>query len=260
MFLLSLFLLGCEDPDAQADISALQDSLDTLQTQMQTQAQTITELEQENTDLKARLDAMESKNDSQDSAIGQIELLDEVQEGELEILFERVDNHDEDIVALDADVLSQGSAITTVEGRVDDVVAETDDLFAYLSVDTSSDEVVFSGANVFVQSGAGSTDATVNGLGNLIVGYNEGTPSSQTGSHNLIVGFGHAYSSYGGAVFGYYNTSTAPGATLLGGSTNAVSGNYSVIVGGYANTVTGGGSVVYGGQSQTVTDDYSYAP
>ena len=46
-------------------------------------------------------------------------------------------------------------------------------------------------------------DTRTNGLGNLIVGYNElGTPGedNRTGSHNLVVGHGNSYSSFGGWV------------------------------------------------------------
>src|SRR3954451_22216241 len=46
----------------------------------------------------------------------------------------------------------------------------------------------FSGENVQVVNGSGKEDAS-NGLGNVVVGYNE-TPGDQTGSHNLILGRG----------------------------------------------------------------------
>lgn len=58
-------------------------------------------------------------------------------------------------------------------------------------------------------SGSGSTEGTVNGRGNLIVGYNErlvGDTNIRTGSHNLVVGAFNNYSSYGGQVIGYNNT------------------------------------------------------
>src|SRR5205085_5001627 len=69
-------------------------------------------------------------------------------------------------------------------------------------------DVYFEGCNVHIQSGAGSTSGAVNGLGNLIVGYNENpnTPLDRSGSHNLVVGAFHTYSSYGGLVAGSFNT------------------------------------------------------
>ncbi len=56
--------------------------------------------------------------------------------------------------------------------------------------------------NLQLTNGAGSTAAAMNGKGNLIVGYNEDSPipTSRTGSHNVIVGTQHEYTSYGGLV------------------------------------------------------------
>src|SRR5207244_9575129 len=69
----------------------------------------------------------------------------------------------------------------------------------------------FSGINVQIVSGSGTTDAAVNGKGNLIVGYNANTGAhARTGSHNLVVGDEHTYISYGGLVAGFHNTVTAP--------------------------------------------------
>jgi hypothetical protein len=64
-------------------------------------------------------------------------------------------------------------------------------------------DVIFEGCNVHIRSGAGYTGAPVNGLGNLVVGYNEAFPDDdRTGSHNLVVGAFHSYSSSGGLVAG----------------------------------------------------------
>src|SRR5256885_14805048 len=69
---------------------------------------------------------------------------------------------------------------------------------------TSGNDAYFDGCNVHVVNGAGST-GTMNGLGNLIVGYNA-NPGAQTGSHNLVVGDAQTFTSYAGAVFGESNT------------------------------------------------------
>ena len=94
--------------------------------------------------------------------------------------------------------------------------AELAELLTYLSVDTAANSVTFTGANVFVRSGSGATDGAVNGLGNLIVGYGEdapyfssvAAPAVRTGSHNLVVGGGASYSSFGGFVGGLLNRVT----------------------------------------------------
>ena len=60
-----------------------------------------------------------------------------------------------------------------------------------------------SGANLQVVSGAGMTAGTVNGLGNVFIGYDEySDASAQTGSNNLVLGVGQSFSSYGGLVGG----------------------------------------------------------
>jgi hypothetical protein len=71
-------------------------------------------------------------------------------------------------------------------------------------------EVVISGANLRIVNGLGSTETT-NGLGNLIVGYNELRtdpelpPNVRTGSHNMIVGKENNFSSFAGLVVGNTN-------------------------------------------------------
>ena len=60
-------------------------------------------------------------------------------------------------------------------------------------------DIVFQGCNVHVRNGKGSTQ-TKNSKGNLIIGYNEEGSSSKErdGSHNLVIGKQHEYTSYGG--------------------------------------------------------------
>lgn len=121
------------------------------------------------------------------------------------------------------------------------------------------------GVNVQIIDGLGSTSA-VNGLGNLILGYNESGPGfARTGSHNLIVGAQNQYTSYGGLVAGNGNGITAPyasvtgesnlasgrGASISGGFLNTASGSDSAVSGGTRNTAGGSGSSVSGGAANT---------
>jgi hypothetical protein len=64
-------------------------------------------------------------------------------------------------------------------------------------------EVRIAGANLRLVNGLRAT-ATTNGLGNLLVGYNEPRQGGnvETGSHNVVVGQGHNFSSFGGLVVG----------------------------------------------------------
>lgn len=88
------------------------------------------------------------------------------------------------------------------------------DVLALLSVETLDDCISgpgyktlrVTGANFQVVNGLGVTN-TENGLGNLIVGYQENSSvvCDRTGSHNVVGGLGNAYGSYGGFVMGLHN-------------------------------------------------------
>lgn len=149
--------------------------------------------------------------------------------------------------------------------------------------------VRFTGVNVQIVSGLGATNGVpgspydfagrTNGLGNLIVGYNEprtalpffaGTgdpfvvrPDERTGSHNVVTGFGQNYVGFGNLVGGNRNdVYTHFGGTLGANScfldgqygSAAVSGGFHNVLGdaagvlaGYGNTVDGLLSSVTGG-------------
>jgi len=110
----------------------------------------------------------------------------------------------------------------------------------------------FTGINVQIVSGAGATDAAVNGKGNLIVGYNMGT-GVRNGSHNLIVGDNHDYTSYGGFVAGLANIISGPYASVSGGQANQATAEASAVSGGIENTASGDHSSVSGGGGNTAS-------
>jgi hypothetical protein len=120
--------------------------------------------------------------------------------------------------------------------------------------------VRFTGVNVQVVDGTGDTDGAVNGKGNLIVGYNENALNPRSGSHNLIVGDRHSYTSYGGFVAGLNNTISGPRASVAGGELNtasgiggSVSGGDSNIASGFSSSVSGGSGNSAGGFSSSVS-------
>ena len=106
---------------------------------------------------------------------------------------------------------------------------------------------VLSGYNLQIVSGSGGTDGAINGTGNLIVGYNETSGQERTGSHNLVLGSGNTYSSYGGLVAGYANRIVAPFASVSGGIYNEASGEHASVSGGYANRASAEHASVSGG-------------
>ncbi len=148
----------------------------------------------------------------------------------------------------------------------------------------------FTGVNVQVVNGLESTngfpfdpdsvdplDTVVNSVGNLIVGYNElGNPrwigDDRTGSHNIVVGHGNNYTSFGGWVGpldnmtsapfasvtgGQENTSSGLGASVSGGIRNTAGGKYSSVSGGYWNYASGKFSSASGGYSNSARGDLS---
>jgi hypothetical protein len=114
--------------------------------------------------------------------------------------------------------------------------------------------LIFEGVNVHVRNKRSST-SMVDGLGNLIIGYNEigdeaglfYPPPVRDGSHNLIVGSGHSYGSAGGFVAGYRNTIGNSFSTVTGGFLNVANGEYSSVSGGLLNIAGGEFSAVSGG-------------
>jgi hypothetical protein len=125
----------------------------------------------------------------------------------------------------------------------------------YISI--NDETVLISGANLQVVSGEGSTDATINGTGNIIIGYDENDSDDKSGSHNLVVGTNHTYSSYGGIVVGYNNSITGQFSSVSGGWLNTAFGDLSSVSGGVGNTASGQHSSVSGGSSNTAEGSYS---
>jgi len=157
---------------------------------------------------------------------------------------------------------SPSSALQTTLDTVEALETENAALRAYLSVDADTDTVTLSGANLYIQSGSGATDGSVNGLGNLILGYNEDATGDDArgGSHTLVIGREHSWTSHGGLITGYDNAITAAGAVVLSGEENTASAELSVVTGGFRNDAEGDYSAIHGGQSNTLTDSHAYGP
>jgi hypothetical protein len=139
-------------------------------------------------------------------------------------------------------------------------------------------EIFITGANLHIVNGLGSTGCgseeepipnCPNGLGNLIVGYNEpreieppndeGTdnsgedPNVRTGSHNVVGGESHNFSRFGGLVVGRFNTISGNFSVVNGGIGNTASNDFAAVSGGNNNTASGDSSAGSGGQSNTAS-------
>lgn len=184
-------------------------------------------------------------------------------------------------------------------------------LLTAFSVEDGGRTLRLTGMNLQIVSGAGSTDADPNGLGNLIVGYDEpalgecavptagsdgfalcrtdadcapnrcsqGTIPTQctvsrdvciqdtdcdenyciffddqkSGSHNVVVGGGHGFRSFGGVVSGTENVVAAPGASAVGGRRNQALGPGAAVVAGDANLAVGSYSGIHAGERNLTT-------
>lgn len=127
----------------------------------------------------------------------------------------------------------------------------------------------FTGVNVQIVNGLGATngyppdptsvDPTLtetNGVGNLIVGYGEPgyfLGDDRTGSHNVVLGTRHRYSSFGGLLVGDSNRSDGAHAAVTGGSYNAADGDFSHVTGGDSNEALGAHSSIQGGEHNTAS-------
>jgi len=166
-----------------------------------------------------------------------------------------------DLAALRQMVEAQRELIATLQSTVADLQSRLG------CMSKTGDDVYFTGCNVHVRSGLGGTGPNVNGLGNLIVGYNEDAttiptnpplePSVRTGSHNIIVGAGHSYTDRGGLVVGVANKITARFATITGGFKNTASGAYANVSGGSNNVASGSFSSVRAGTNNTASGNSS---
>lgn len=154
------------------------------------------------------------------------------------------------LAALEALVQQQGEAIEA-HGYKLAPVARVD------GVGTGT-EWVLTDVNLHVRNGLGQTggtstslefgEITTNGLGNVIIGYNEAAVGvDRSGSHNLVLGTFNGYSSVAGIVGGERNRVAGPGATVITGSHSFATGRYGVVVTGSRNEALGARSLALSG-------------
>jgi hypothetical protein len=127
------------------------------------------------------------------------------------------------------------------------------------------------GANFQIVNGLGATNGfpanpgetddsltNVNGVGNLIVGYNElGLGDHLFGSHNIVLGMKNTTNSFGNFVGGTDNTVFDPYAIIMGGSSNSTFARNAVCVGGSDNEVVNPFGVAVGGSQNDVFGTHS---
>jgi hypothetical protein len=115
---------------------------------------------------------------------------------------------------------------------VEDVLQKLKKFLTHITIakdDEGRLEIILSGVNLHIVNGLGRTDCgepdtpvpdCPNGLGNLIVGYNEPRGFGEdirTGSHNVVVGQEHNFSRFGGWWSAGLTPSVGTSPLLVGG-------------------------------------------
>lgn len=127
----------------------------------------------------------------------------------------------------------------------------------------SGADLLFTGINIHIRnnqgktwgSGSDFTGGTPDGVGNLIIGYNEAPEeANRSGSHNLVIGPRHNYTSFGGFVAGRENTISGIHASVLGGRENSATGIQATVGGGYRNWAEDSFASVSGGANNVALD------
>jgi hypothetical protein len=160
-------------------------------------------------------------------------------------------------------------------------IANLRGLNGVLSIETinNAKTVRLTGVNLQVVNGLNRTES-VNGTGNLIIGYDEPNTSAtkqicslahtsagfvitdqagclaaggvfsaqhKSGSHNLVLGVANGYSSFGGMVSGKVNYINEMFASVVSGVDNRGSGRFSGIFGGQGHLTLESGTTILGG-------------
>jgi hypothetical protein len=168
------------------------------------------------------------------------------------------------VLALLSLALPSGKAADAPGRGMAERMAALEDKLAVMAFDAAANEVVITGANLRIVNGLGATDTT-NGVGNLIVGYNESRlvrgddTDNRTGPHNIVVGQELNFSSFGGLVVGFFNEISGTFASVSGGQQNTASGRFASVSGGRQNTASGDESSVSGGFNRTPEGQFDWA-
>lgn len=156
---------------------------------------------------------------------------------------------------------SDHARLTSEVKELKDKVAKLDETLSKVSYHREGPNRLptlrISGANLQIVNGSDATGGRDNGLGNLIIGYDEhGDDIKQTGSHDLILGNNQTFTSYGGVIGGNHNVLAGPDSVVFGYG-NVASGDASSVTGGIYSTARGSLSSVSGGSTNTASGQRS---
>ncbi|MGH7802251.1 MAG: hypothetical protein ACREOW_16770 [Thermodesulfobacteriota bacterium] len=259
-----VFISPAQGASIPQRVAALESVVAALQVQVAAQQTTINSLQAKDTALMNDLATAQTTIANLQSDLATAEIT-------IAALQTDLDTAESTIVALEAKDMTLMTDLSTSQSDIDSVQSDLAGAQSALDLATQLGDcmsvnmntingligphVIFSGCNVHVRNGGIGQTNTVNGRGNIIIGYNEDTfppgPNNRTGSHNLIIGPEHTYSSFGGFVAGAANTISNQVTSVSGGQGNTASGIASSVSGGLGNTASGNFSSVSGGGDNT---------
>lgn len=231
-------------------------------------------------DNDARIATLIAELNTLQSQVGTLQTTADDQQGTIDGLQSTISDQQDTIDAQQTTIAGLQSDLTAVQSNT---VLALDGMLGLGTDSNGYDTARFTAVNVQIVNGAGDT-SDINGLGNLTVGYNETNTTLQlpfcsrgewdneidcenngftwaedqrSGSHNLVLGTGNAYSQYGGLVAGRANSISGPRASVSGGYRNLASGMGASVSGGYENVASGSSSAVSGGRDNVASGEAS---
>ena len=167
-----------------------------------------------------------------------------------------------DEVSLLSILVEMQSTIVALQAQVDALeAAAMPELASHLTWVDSTSTFELSGANLQISNGF--SDNSPNGLGNLILGHNNTAGMNDTigrgGSHNLVIGDGHAYSGANGIVSGENSTLNSNNSAILASVGGQVDARRSVVLSGVGNHIQSGAevSLIAGGKDNSARSTYN---
>lgn len=248
-------------------VAALEQAVASLQTASSNQATQISALQTTVANQVSQIAALQTASSNQANQISALQTLSSNQATQIAALQSGVTSLGTQIAGLQTSLSFETAARQLGDAALQIEATDLQDKTQFISVSTG--EMFIKGTNLHIVNGLGATNGfpadpyaapgVVNGKGNLIIGYNEssvpnGQSDNRTGSHNLIVGTGLNYNSFGGINAGLFNNIYGVYASVLGGEGNTASGDGSTVSGGGSNIASGVGSSVSGGSGNRASN------
>ena len=248
------------DQKLEAKLMQTVQDLEKSEAQVSQLNQQLLELQVSLTEAKELIELQEQLNQQLQQTVNQFASIIETQTAAIERLDQKVSNVD----------------IADLDNRVEKIETNTVlELDGYLKLHPEDSETaLFQGINVQIVNNGFTTDS-IDGTGNLILGFNEINPvaraycseisitdesacvdsgftwsaNKRLGSHNLVLGRWNDYINFGGIVGGEFNKIAGSYSMVLGGILNETQSAYSTILGGSGNKAQGLGTTISGGEA-----------